>query len=578
MMGALRRVRSRLRKLTRASVLFLPKAWRLELFRRSMRFLEAYPQDLKVMVAESREDLEIAFRILHDEYVRYGFMKPHPSGLRVTPYHALPSTTTLVAKWRGEVVGTVSLIRSSSFGFPLSKIFDISKHNRHGVRLAEVSALAIRRDFQGNHGMVLFPLIKFVVTYAFEYFGVDKLVICVNPNRIEFYESLFFFERLSAQTVDKYDFVNGAPAVGAYVDKRRMYRQTMIHFGNRPPRRNLFHFLYDARLDNLIFPDRVHFKINDPIMTPDMLDYFFNIRTQTFADLDERQRIVINSLYDLDRYQHVLPPTPKREELNLYRRQIRHDVDIEGRILLGPERQVRIRIFNVSRNGFSARLDSHIRFGDRVTILAAISDFTIADLKGWPVWRDDGQTYGFQIDSYSDNWLRYVRSLDSELNLQSVESCTLGQNGSRVAIAGHLGSKAHLESITPLPTLSFDLGGITSVDRSGVEHWRDLLSRLKETRRLDVVNCPISVITMFRSVPNTWDPRLNLVSVRIILTCPDCQAAEARIVDVDDIQFDALGNLRLEDTPPPQCDRCHIKLVPDMISQEDLAGIVRNGV
>ena len=53
-------------------------------------------------------------------------MTPDPSGLRVTIYHALPTTTTLCAKYDGQVVGTITLIRESVLGVPAQAIFDLS--------------------------------------------------------------------------------------------------------------------------------------------------------------------------------------------------------------------------------------------------------------------------------------------------------------------------------------------------------------------------------------------------------------------------------------------------------------------
>lgn len=101
---------------------------------------------LLLKIADSRDELEACFSLLHDAYVDSGFMQPDLSGMRVTIYHALPTTTTLCAKWDGEVVGTISLIRESAFGFPLQKIFDLSDVRQKGGKLAEVSALAIHRN------------------------------------------------------------------------------------------------------------------------------------------------------------------------------------------------------------------------------------------------------------------------------------------------------------------------------------------------------------------------------------------------------------------------------------------------
>ena len=104
----------------------LPQSLRFAIYR-SMVDCDPEPDKrLELKIAETREELEACFRILHDAYVASGFMKPDPSGMRVTIYHALPTTTTLCAKYDGRVVGTISMIREGVFGFPLQSVFDLS--------------------------------------------------------------------------------------------------------------------------------------------------------------------------------------------------------------------------------------------------------------------------------------------------------------------------------------------------------------------------------------------------------------------------------------------------------------------
>jgi len=84
---------------------FLPRPLRFAIYR---SFVDCDPEPdtrLVLKIAETKEELEACFQLLHDAYVGSGFMKPDPSGLRVTIYHALPTTTTLCAKFDGEVVG-----------------------------------------------------------------------------------------------------------------------------------------------------------------------------------------------------------------------------------------------------------------------------------------------------------------------------------------------------------------------------------------------------------------------------------------------------------------------------------------
>ncbi len=203
---------------------------------------------LVLKIADTKEELEACFRLLHDAYVASGFMKPDPSGMRVTIYHALPTTTTLCAKFDGQVVGTMSLIREGVFGFPLQSIFDLSGVRAKEGNIAEISALAVHPRFRKTGGTILFPLMKFMYEYCTEFFDTRHLVIAVNPNRIEMYESLLFFERLEENVVSNYDFANGAPAVGATLDLRLATGLFRSVYGRRRDRKNLYKYFVETKL------------------------------------------------------------------------------------------------------------------------------------------------------------------------------------------------------------------------------------------------------------------------------------------------------------------------------------------
>jgi len=215
---AQQKVHKLLSSLMRRIVAMLPQKKRFAVMR-SFVDCDTHPTERLVLkIAETKEELEACFALLHDAYVDSGFMTPDPSGMRVTIYHALPTTTTLCAKFDGKVVGTISLIRESALGFPLQRIFDLTAVRAKEGNIAEVSALAVHPRFRRTGGSILFPLMKFMYEYCTTFFDTRHLVIAVNPNRIEMYESLLFFQRLTANTVDNYDFANGAPAVGASLD------------------------------------------------------------------------------------------------------------------------------------------------------------------------------------------------------------------------------------------------------------------------------------------------------------------------------------------------------------------------
>ncbi|MCB0350866.1 MAG: hypothetical protein KDD38_06765, partial [Bdellovibrionales bacterium] len=70
----------------------LPKFLKHPLMRSMIHIEYNLSSDYTFKIAETKEELEQAFRILHDAYVEMKFMNPDPSGLRVTLYHAIPHT------------------------------------------------------------------------------------------------------------------------------------------------------------------------------------------------------------------------------------------------------------------------------------------------------------------------------------------------------------------------------------------------------------------------------------------------------------------------------------------------------
>jgi GNAT superfamily N-acetyltransferase len=335
-----------------------PRSLRFAVYR---SFVDCDPRPdkrLVLKIAQTKEELEACFRLLHDAYVGSGFMRPDPSGMRINIYHALPTSTTLCAKFDGEVVGTISLIRESVFGFPLQSIFELNEIREKKGRIAEVSALAVHPKFRNTGGTILFPLMKFMYEYCTTFFDTRHLVIAVNPNRIEMYESLLFFERLTENPVENYDFVNGAPAVGASVDLHVAPEIFKRVYGKKPRRKNLYLYFLRTLLPNIVMPSRRYFTTNDPVMTPDLLDYFFNICTPTFQNLSEREKGLLHSIYNLPEYKPVLPTTFSDSDFRTrQRKHQRYSIKCPGSFsVTGPEKTdvYALQVVELSDGGFLA--------------------------------------------------------------------------------------------------------------------------------------------------------------------------------------------------------------------------------
>ncbi len=349
------------------------KAWHqslrkvFSLFPRNIRFsiyrsfaqCDPKPDERLVLkIAETKDELEACFRLLHDAYVSSGYMKPSPSGMRVTIYHALPTTTTLCAKVDGEVVGTISLIRESVFGFPLQAIFDLTHVRAHPGKIAEVSALAVHPKYRKTGGWILFPLMKFMYEYSTSFFDTRHLVIAVHPTRIEMYESLLFFNRLAPKPVKEYDFANGAPAVGASLDLRGAPEILKHAYGDKPRTKNLYDYFLKLKLKNIVIPSRRYFTTNDPVLTPELMDYFFNQQTDVFKNLDERERVLLHSIYNLTTYKCVIPANfPDSVSEYAARQHQRYSTKCPAAFVInttGQDESHELRVVEFSSHGFLA--------------------------------------------------------------------------------------------------------------------------------------------------------------------------------------------------------------------------------
>jgi GNAT superfamily N-acetyltransferase len=410
---------------------FLPRGARFGIYR---SFVECDPSPdprLVLKIAETKEELEACFKLLHDAYVGSGFMQPDPSGMRVTIYHALPTTTTLCAKFDGEVVGTMSLIRESVFGFPLQAIFDLSPVRAHKGHIAEVSALAVHPKFRKTGGAILFPLMKFMYEYSTTFFDTRHLVIAVNPNKIEMYESLLFFERLTEKAVDSYDFANGAPAVGASLD---LYRAPAVFkkiYSGKKLRRNLHNYFLKMVLPNIVIPNRRYHTTNDPVMTAELLDYFFNQRTQVFSNLESRKKQLLHSIYNLETYRNILPSIPAETAAqDPIRKHQRYSVKCPGTLQIdisGKREKFKVMVVKLSEHGFQALSKDAVPlnvWGEAKIELGRLERSTVKVMAVRTDAVGVGGFYGFKLVEPDLTWRKFVNALESGTTHEDLENAT----------------------------------------------------------------------------------------------------------------------------------------------------------
>jgi hypothetical protein len=163
-------------------------------------------------------------------------------------------------------------------------------------------------------------------------------------------------------------------------------------------------------------PARRFYTTNDPVMTPELVDYFFNQKTNVFASLSERKKTLLQLIYDLPEFRKVLPPLPHGQGDLMVRQHRRFSVKCPGRLaaLDSESPAIAMEVSEVSRYGFRARtrqpvipdtwLTAVIQLGRQETSLLQVRCVQDTQIEG-------NHRYGFQIGEPDLIWRKFVNAL-----------------------------------------------------------------------------------------------------------------------------------------------------------------------
>lgn len=395
--------------LTRKLLAHMPKFIRFPLMRDQIRVTPELESKFSFRIARSQEELADAYRILHDCYVDMGYSEKQISGMRIVKYFALPTTTTLIACYDGHVVGTISIIRRGAFGLPMESVFDLTEFIERNEVIAEISSLAIDARFREKRGKLFLPLMKYMWEYVCRYMNLEAMVITVNPSMSDFYEAFLGFKVLPQATVSEYGFANGHPGVGLYMNIRQAPAYMEKTYGHKPSQNNLFEYFFKLKFPHFEFPDRSYYKSSDPVMTPEMLTYFFKTRSTVLDSLSDQERWALSSLYPFSEYERVLPPVPNQK----LRISTRYSVKIKAQTAFASD--WRLSVLEVSAEGLCVAASAAI---DGIIMLRIeVADGRVSEVRGEVRWGDPvRKIYGVRLMKTDHHWADFIRYLEDDFD------------------------------------------------------------------------------------------------------------------------------------------------------------------
>lgn len=266
------------------------KSWLKKRFiRKRLRPPRSVPEQLKIKLATTDNELRDAYHVLYESYLDRGYQRASHVEQRLIKHFLPTATSTIIATWEGQVIGTLTVVQDAEIGVPLDKDFDLHFLRDEGRLICEISSLAIKKEFRKKHD-ILFFLFHYYYVYARQYLGLDAAVMTVNPKQKDFYSALFDFRTLNSRIVDKYSFVNGAPAVGLY------HRFEELNSFLRTKAKPWGRFFLDLDFECHQFPRRQLMQGFDPSMNQSILNFFIGNSAKGSEPLtkQEQQRILQN--------------------------------------------------------------------------------------------------------------------------------------------------------------------------------------------------------------------------------------------------------------------------------------------
>ena len=151
------------------------------------------------MVEKASDDkLATAMQLVHDAYVRAGYILPVHGGVRGRVWNNSANTVTFMAEQDGVVVGVISIVRDSTeCGLPSDRVFgaEIDGLRADGL-VSEVTNLAILPDVRSPR----LPLVlaEACREQAIEW-GCRYAFVAISPGHARFFKRAFGFVECGEQ-------------------------------------------------------------------------------------------------------------------------------------------------------------------------------------------------------------------------------------------------------------------------------------------------------------------------------------------------------------------------------------------
>ncbi|NUU64660.1 hypothetical protein HQN64_00855 [Enterobacteriaceae bacterium BIT-l23] len=157
------------------------------------------PPGITIEPAREFVDFLKGMEVVYNEYVSNGIISNKKKSFLYNEGLLNPESKLFLARYLGEVVGTISIIKHHTL--PCMKLFndEINSPEFYGRSCVEVGTLSVKKSAISDG--IVFKLYMKVLIYAIFVEKVDDVFIQVKEKAADFYVKNFLFEKVSAPKI-----------------------------------------------------------------------------------------------------------------------------------------------------------------------------------------------------------------------------------------------------------------------------------------------------------------------------------------------------------------------------------------
>lgn len=253
-------------------------------------------------VARSQQELEKAYNLVYEEYLKRGYTKENASKLRLSIYNTLPQATTFIAASGDTVIATATVVPDSPLGLPMDEIYrqELNKLRKQNKKICEISMLASNTElFEQGISMMLnakkllfiFSLFKVIFDYAAQILRLDYICISINPKHKLTYDFLLFKDLGELKT---YNHANGAPAVAKCLNLKTAPEEC-----KRKESEGLYQMFMAKNTPPEKFSQKISFSAED-------LKYFFADKSDVLENASKAQLNYLKKCYPACNFSKII--------------------------------------------------------------------------------------------------------------------------------------------------------------------------------------------------------------------------------------------------------------------------------